>query len=310
MNACMADFINPRTNSLRQPLYRDDSDRSLRPRNSRTYSEGYRSRSRSRPRPQLHRNVISTDNVSLATQIRADTNTTSDIADLTASQFSHSQRVPAVGESFDQTSRSQRRPVAAPLMNAPDAKVTEADHQSAFDRAAHLLRHSLGLELGGGVTLFEAAITSTDSTETPWSKNNVMYTEESRGSTLFQRRSNSNESDTPISHATTRPQAGRTDSGNSIIERVVLAAASVVQADCNPTAYGRADSTYKVNILPRELRLLCDRYPKGKLFTLSDYLDVSQYDRMGHAAAGVMSGTMQFDIMLRRQFADAKQVIV
>jgi hypothetical protein len=143
----------------------------------------------------------------------------------------------------DEESRDakQMQANAVPLeqINPSQRMVTEADHQKAFDRAVHLLRQSLDLQMGGGVVFLEATIFGGDA---PWQKTNATYTEESRNTVPFLKRSDSDDSDKAISHISTKPPS-RTNSQYSIRERVILAAASMVDSDGVATPYGRADST-------------------------------------------------------------------
>ena len=197
----------------------------------------------------------------------------------------------------------QMQAEAAPLdqINTSQRMVTEADHQKAFDRAANLLRQSLELQIGGGVALLEATVSGQDTDDPPWQKNNATYSEEARSSMPFMKRSHSDESDTAIGHVTSKPQT-RSNSSAQIKERVVLAAASLSHPENNTAAYGRADPMFKVNMTPTELRRLCKRYPKGKLFHLPDHLG-------DELPSVVLSSQIHYMIMLRRQFPHAKQII-
>ena len=180
----------------------------------------------------------------------------------------------------------------------------------AFDRAANLLRRSLDLELGGGVALFETTITAPSELETSFSRqNDTTYTEEDRDSATFPRRSASDNRESAISLVTTEQSNKKPISPNGSKERVVLAAASLVQVDGTPVAYGRADSTYGIDFTSSDLRDLCQRYPRGKLIALSEQLDVREFAKLGCAPAVVMSGATQYAIFLKRQFPEARQVI-
>ena len=144
---------------------------------------------------------------------------------------------------------------AAPLdqINPSRQMVTEADHQKAFDRAAHLIRKSLDLKFGGGVVFLEATTNGHDARETPWQKKHVIYTEESSKNMPFMKQSRTDDSERNISHITTKPQS-RTTSQDSIKERVILAAASITDSEDNTLSYGRIDTSYKIRMTPLELR--------------------------------------------------------
>jgi hypothetical protein len=188
--------------------------------------------------------------------------------------------------------------------DAKRAKVTEADHQKSFDKAAQLLCRSPELSMGGGVVLFEATIT-TDEKEAPWQKDNIAYTEDFRETMPSLRRSRSESTDISkpqISTARSKPEDG-------IKERVMLAAASIQGSQGALTVYGRADSSFAIKVVAPDLRLLCEKFPRGKLFQIPSELDVTQYDRVGAAAGKILSGAIHYSVMLKRQFPDARQLI-
>jgi hypothetical protein len=176
-------------------------------------------------------------------------------------------------------------------LNASPDMATEADHQRAFDRAAHLLRQSLDLQLGGGVVLLEATINGEGAGEAPWQKNNATYTEQSSNIMPFLKRSESDDSEKNVSHVTTKTTF-KNSSQYVITERVILAGASISDGEGSTTSYGRIDSSYKVSMTPSELRKLCKKYPKGKLFTLLQHLDEN-------SAATMLSSGIRYMIPLK-----------
>ena len=179
----------------------------------------------------------------------------------------------------------------------------------AFDRAANLLRRSLDLDLGGGVTLFETNIAPTGALDMSFSRqNNTTYTEEGRDTIPFPRRYLSETDIAPISGITTAQVTNKPSAPGSQ-ERVVLAAASIVEQDGLPIAYGRADSTYRIDFSSADLRALCQRFPKGKLLTLPEQLLIEEFAKVGCSPATAMSGVTQYEIMLKRQFPEARQVV-
>jgi hypothetical protein len=127
---------------------------------------------------------------------------------------------------------------------------------------------------------------------------------------LGRSRTPSNNGQETVSHFTNSdPKPKRSVSDTSVTERVVLAAASIVEPDQIPEQYGRADSTFKVTMTPFELVKMCTKWPRGTLFHIPDGTPTSQYDAEGHHISTALSKKAWYLAILRRQFLDAKQVI-
>ncbi|KAK5128756.1 hypothetical protein LTR85_000089 [Meristemomyces frigidus] len=219
------------------------------------------------------------------------------------------------------TQRGRKRPTSGKhgpvLSESPESRagrnVTDADHQRTFDKAALLIRQSLDLNLGGGVVLFETSASAADVVDLQLHSPKVIVTTSSHSHATTERSSAPpTTSSRAFTHATADDTASRTrkmDPDGIVSERVVLAAASIIEPEQHPITYGRADSAYKVHISPPELQRMCKKYGRGKLFSIPNLMPTSQYDSEGRSIAGVMSARFWFLSILRRQFPDAKQVI-
>jgi hypothetical protein len=196
-------------------------------------------------------------------------------------------------------------------LSPPERIYTEADHQSTFDRAVMLIRQSLDLDLGGGVVMLDTSASA--AANTPMS--DFIYAEETQGLRgAFSGRSRTPSNDSVLfSHvSTSKPEVPTPASPRHprmIRERVVLAAASISRQSEPTVTYGRADPTFSVAITPPELLKMCQKHPRGKLYSLPDNLPESLYDAEGNTLSAVMSAKQWYQVLLRRQFPEARQVI-
>lgn len=184
-------------------------------------------------------------------------------------------------------------------------EATESDHQRVFDRAAYLLRQACDLREpgGGGVVLFDtnAQASSLD----PLLKRQDSEYDDTRRPDCNRQRSDASFYSYPS------PSINQTACSGAMRERVVLAAASIQPGDRNepPKNIGRADPKFKVTLGPPELKRMCSKYPRGKLFNIPKECGTSLFDREGRPVASRLS-TRMFDlVLLRRQFPNARQVI-
>ncbi|KXL42328.1 MAG: hypothetical protein FE78DRAFT_497147 [Acidomyces sp. 'richmondensis'] len=193
-------------------------------------------------------------------------------------------------------------------------KLTDADHQKVFDRAVELIRQSLDLELGGGVVFLDTSSSKEVDFEhgTEHQRKPNYSVEPDSVRRIFEgcTRNVADEQLSKYSPVTTRPSSTKRASSNNLLkEKVVLAAASLVSPGNHPITYGRADSTYKINISPPELLSLCRKYPRGKLYNVPEHTPSVLHDAYGHSISGALSTKFWYLTLLRRQFPDAKQVI-
>ena len=198
----------------------------------------------------------------------------------------------------------------------PKQDVTEADHQRVFDRAALLIRQSLDLKLGGGVVFLDTTADNAGNGDLHTKKTRPTPTEGPGVRPSSLEHLPSNDGLLPFSHTATSltavPHTSRKSSdGRSglLRDRVVLAAADLVDPDRPSITYGRADSTYTIHISPPELQRMCKAYPRGKLFSISNNVPTSYYNFEGHPIAGAMTSSIWYLILLHQQFPEAKQVI-
>jgi len=295
MHMCIADFINPKDRFRRQAQLRVSSER-------------YRSVSNRSSSPSSKALPVA-DSSGASAQIPI-----VDSADEEAGRESADDiRKPSKRGRRRFSSCSSGSTVSDRSSGSPSPeKLTDADHQRVFDRAVQLIRQSLDLDLGGGVVLLDTSACTTlyhDAKPQP----NAKYSEKSNsGRQTFEGHSRNTSDDQlkKYGYVTTRPSSTQRLSSNNLLkERVVLAAASLVVPGHRPITYGRADSTYKINISPPELLRICRKHPRGKLYNLPQHTPTSLNDADGHAVSGALSAKLWYLILLRRQFPDAKQVI-
>ncbi|KAF2763780.1 hypothetical protein EJ03DRAFT_54061 [Teratosphaeria nubilosa] len=348
MNMCMADFINPKDRFRRKAHLRGDSERLTPSRERRGGSPKHRVESPAAVEPdgetsdprQLDDKVIDAADHArqLFEAIDAADNTRQPCQPADAGNHSSqlSQSLNASGDAcnYPQTSeqhnrgRGRNRPAtrlgdgASHASSCSPAKeATDADHQRAFDRAVQLMRQSLDVSMGGGVVLMDASGSVTAEEKASDLEPRVTSLQQDKGGArreFLQRRSRT-PSSTSTDDATqlgfthlvsaSTPGVPCTSSTRILQERVVVAAASIIEPDRPPITYGRADSTYKVTISPPQLVRMCRKYPRGTLFHIPDHTPASFFDAEGRPLTGLMSAKLWYLILLHRQFPAAKQVI-